>query len=1023
MAIPAVYVTIEDASFALPQIDTGRVVYQCIMSDRGPHNAVVELNSVAQSRRTFGKPNMPRTGIGHYLLEKALQYTGKVYAVRPVLLDSTTETDNAALANASIKYNDPNGSYQAMNGNKFIFSNEADIKSEVMAKRIYTNRIGYEQFDNGDYIVSSDDGETGSLAGIIASKHQDANDSDLYFFLLEEAYTGTSTIDETDNLLYHGEIIDQATNTYKFYEDQAVVETADQASYDSVEVGDWIFPTGAVANRVQQSVQVLTKVDATAGVAEESGVTVDSGGAALNLNNDYFLMESPNDQYFVWYNMDGTGSNPNLTEPALSTMTGIEVAIGSGDNDDSIASKTAVAIDGDFAFESTAVANEITIVNVVEGATDNAIHGTAGQQTIDFTYSVSVPGITAINASFIVDSNFTGDTSAVFEVLSKYIPNVNSTANTIDINREGDDDLRDAVNAIEYFPAIFPIASASYDFVNGSNIVKCTGISEVAILASYNGVSEEEWIFPGSDTTVARQIIKKQQDLDEDSSTYLDYQLILDAPFTGDDAIDSIARSFVPMEIVNNINIRGEANIDETDADNIWSFYAVGAGKWYNKLYMVGRRNTALEKMFVDNDGEPLYPHMFMDLYVYQQNDDGSVTLMEGPWSVSLIKEIPTSTGDKQIIRDLNTGKEMYIETVINDRSEFIRCKEAFGIEKILNEDVGEVTRLQIQTMFATGTVTSLDTRGYEGFFMEKGEDGVQYDDQDRLNLGHGKIEGLLVQAYNGTLTSTDSSIELIVQTLYPRYQFDYVVAGGYSKNIQNAARQLCDTRQDCMCLGDTGYNTSANDDINARENDVPWNSFNAMLYSQFRTRFDEHTGTSKYWFTPVYHALEQHLYVDNTYWISEPVAGIEKGAISESIKLAYKPAEVKMNDLMDKEVNVTISEPDGKYFLTQFTTWKRLSVMKRAHAVKFVHYLKKAMPPLLKDILQRKSTPFWVDMVDQRIKGFMQPFTATSGNYASITEFSSVSAFDEARSEINTVLTIHPLRAIEAINVHIVVT
>ena len=37
MAIPAIYVTIEDQSFALPQVDTGRVVYQCILADRGPH--------------------------------------------------------------------------------------------------------------------------------------------------------------------------------------------------------------------------------------------------------------------------------------------------------------------------------------------------------------------------------------------------------------------------------------------------------------------------------------------------------------------------------------------------------------------------------------------------------------------------------------------------------------------------------------------------------------------------------------------------------------------------------------------------------------------------------------------------------------------------------------------------------------------------------------------------------------------------------------------------------------------------
>ena len=1021
MAIPAVYVTIEDASFALPQVSTGRVVYQAILSDRGPHNRVVELNSIARSRRLFGRPNMERTGIGHYLLEKALQYTQRVYVVRPVLLDSEVETQNASLANASIKYNDPNGSYQWHRGNKFVFSNEEDIHSETMAKRVYTNRIGYEQFDNGDYIISEDDGEQGASAAIIDSKHQDATNSDLYFFILEEAYTGTSTIDETDNLLYHGEIIPQLTNTYKFYESQNVVEANDQPSYDSVNTGDWIFPTSAVTNRVQQAVEVVTKNPAVGEVAEVSTVDIDSGGGAINLNGDYFLMESPVVEYFVWFNMDGTGVDPQTTEPALGTMTGIEVAIAAADSDDDIATKTAAEIDGVTSFTSSAAGVQVTITNDIAGEISNAIHGTAGSQTISFTYDVSVEGVTGLKANFTITTNFSGDTSSVFEELSKYIPNVNGN-NTIDINREGPDLEADSVNAVEYFPAIFPIASAVYDFTEDSNIVTCKGASGVEILAAYNGVNEEEWIFSGFDSTIARQIIRKQQDEDETSATYGDYQLILDAPYGGPTVVDVSARSFVPMEIVNNINVRMDENIDPNDSDNIWSFYSVGAGSWYNKLYLLGVRNTALERMYVDSDGEPLYPHMFMDLFLYQQNEDGSVTLMEGPWSVSLVKEIETSTGDKQIIRDLNTGMEMYIETVINDNSDFIKCQEAGGINKLMDPEIGETTRLQVQTMFATGTVTSLETRGYEGFFLEKGEDGIQYDDQDRLNINHGMIEGLLVQTYNGTLNSVDSTIELIVQTIYPRYQFDYIIAGGYSKNVQNAARQLADTRADCMCLADTGHNKTPNDDLYARENDVPWNTFNAMLYSQYRQRFDPHTGTSKYWFTPVYHALEQHLYVDDKYWIAEPVAGIEKGAISESIKLAYKPAVVKMNDLMDKEVNVTISEPDGKYFLTQFTTWKRLSVMKRAHAVKFIHFVKKSLPPLLKDILQQKANAFWISTVNRRINGFMTPFTAVSGRWAAVSSFSSSSGFDEARSEINVVLTIKPLRAIESINVRIVV-
>jgi len=165
-------------------------------------------------------------------------------------------------------------------------------------------------------------------------------------------------------------------------------------------------------------------------------------------------------------------------------------------------------------------------------------------------------------------------------------------------------------------------------------------------------------------------------------------------------------------------------------------------------------------------------------------------------------------------------------------------------------------------------------------------------------------------------------------------------------------------------------------------------------------------------------------LFVDDQYWIAEPVAGIEKGAIQESMELAYKPTFVKLEDLIDKELNPVIVEPDGKYILTQFTTWKRLSVMKRAHAVKFVQFVKKQLPPLLKDILQRKATAYWINQVDARVDGFLTPFVEgnTSERFAALKSYSIESEFDEARSEINVFLTLHPIRAIEAINVRIVV-
>ena len=195
------------------------------------------------------------------------------------------------------------------------------------------------------------------------------------------------------------------------------------------------------------------------------------------------------------------------------------------------------------------------------------------------------------------------------------------------------------------------------------------------------------------------------------------------------------------------------------------------------------------------------------------------------------------------------------------------------------------------------------------------------------------------------------------------------------------------------------------------------------MLYVQYRERFDEYTG-SKMWITPVYHALERHLYCDGAYFIAEPVAGIEKGAITEPIKVAYRANHTERGDLIDDELNPTIVESQGKYFLSQLTTWKRLSILKRGHAAKFVAYIRKVIPVLLKDILQRKATQYWINQAQFRVDNFLNNFVENpaSERYSILSNYSVSVEFDDVQSELNVYVDITPIRAIERINVFITV-
>jgi len=551
-----------------------------------------------------------------------------------------------------------------------------------------------------------------------------------------------------------------------------------------------------------------------------------------------------------------------------------------------------------------------------------------------------------------------------------------------------------------------------FTFTKGSNLVSYDSTTDL-------NLDVGTWI------CLSDQFDKVFQIVDKDDA---DLNFTIDKVFT-DTTIKSNIQKLIIIESENKINIRDTGNFDPQDEGVAWYFYAIGAGEYYNSIFMKAVRNTELEKMYTDDDGNPLYPHMFMDLTIYKTNDDSTISTLEGPYSVSLVDRLPGG----QVIRNIFNGEQLYLPYVINRHSKRIQCVESLGAKKLMTigsnitypyaPDVNN--RLMIQTLFSDDRykVFGLKNIGTGGVSFGAGENGNLFNSNGMLNFNE-TYQALVSQAYLGELKSVDGTIELISQSIYPLYKFDYILCGGYTADINNAAREMVDVRGDCLLLADSGsIKFSADEDLAARREEVPWNTWNAALYVMYREMFDNNTG-KRFYMTPVYHAIERHLYTDGIYWLSEPVAGIEKGAISDAIKLAYKANLTKLGDLIESEMNPVISEPDGIYILTQFSCWKRLSIMKRLHAVKFIHFIKKALPPLLKDILQRKATQYWINQCKVRINSFMNQYleSPTSDKYSTLKSYSTIVNFDDVKSEINAVVSITFIRAIERINVNILV-
>jgi hypothetical protein len=542
------------------------------------------------------------------------------------------------------------------------------------------------------------------------------------------------------------------------------------------------------------------------------------------------------------------------------------------------------------------------------------------------------------------------------------------------------------------------------NFVYGQMSCSDVDVEELAI---------GDWIYSASDNaSVSQQVISL-------TKTSLGYNVVLDAPYTGTAGIGSIF-TYVPFTLSSEDYITSPDDISEAE-NFLYHFYANGAGTYYNNLTVKCLRNYEMERMYTDNDGEPYYPYIFVDYFLYYINESGTETLLEGPWTVSLIRKTPNG----EIIRDYQGGLPTFIEDVVNNNSDFVRVKCGNQLDQLsVGGASGEKLRLQAMLSLVRTSVVGITNLGSDGFILENGSDGTGLYDISNNIAPSNLLYGRVATAYLGSMQSIDGTIEVLPEAIYPKFQIDYIISGGFPINIQYGAAQLASAREDCHHLADTGANY--NDytyDLRARMQTASWNFWTSSLYVQFRLIVDNYTGRS-FWITPVYHAIQRHLDVDNKYFLAEPVANIEKGAIGDSIKLAYPTNHTTRGDLFDKELNFTLEENAGVYFALQFTTWKRFSALKRQHIAKFVSYLKTQIPTILRDVVQRRATRYWLSQAEFRMNTLFLKFLdgSSTDRYACVNSYSVNIEFDKQRSELNVYVTFAPILSIERINVFLTI-
>jgi len=162
-----------------------------------------------------------------------------------------------------------------------------------------------------------------------------------------------------------------------------------------------IYPYVPV-NTDSKTLPAFVKADAGA-VAEKTNVTFPAATSLkVPLPADaamYLRLSTVGEEFYVWFTVDGKGSDPKAIEPLLSVASGILVPLLSTDSADGVAVKTAAKIDTSAAFNApppAPAANTIAVTNTATGNVANAVSaatgvttsvvqdGVGGNNTVDF---------------------------------------------------------------------------------------------------------------------------------------------------------------------------------------------------------------------------------------------------------------------------------------------------------------------------------------------------------------------------------------------------------------------------------------------------------------------------------------------------------------------------------------------------------------------------------------------------------------------------------------------------------------
>ena len=264
-------------------------------------------------------------------------------------------------------------------------------------------------------------------------------------------------------------------------------------------------------------------------------------------------------------------------------------------------------------------------------------------------------------------------------------------------------------------------------------------------------------------------------------------------------------------------------------------------------------------------------------------------------------------------------------------------------------------------------------------------------------------------------------------ETMYPRYKFNYLVDWTSDLDIINYITNLTDSSGLFLGINSLPIAFDASQDYQIRTEKLYQSSYNNALYSgQWNLKhYDEYSGKNIS-MALSYYMMINHLKIDNTMSITEPVAGITKGQLPvANVKLSYSPSSADIEKLRFQQINTIINENDGIYAIDQLTMYKKSSKLSRINVVKVLQLMKNELPPILKPFIQTKSNIDNTSAISGKVENYMSRWLLQVGSSNPDAIFSDINIstmFIEEDYTLIVTIKVTPIGTIEKISIPIIV-